>query len=70
MMDDAQMTIFRAWYDDGIDGIAGGTRWFNGLNLAIGSGLTQPDCRFVGPFQATLLAGNLLWSVTAKLEVR
>lgn len=72
MMTDAQMTTFRAWFDGtGTDDAQGGTAWFNGLSLATGDGgLTQPDCRFIGPFSATLLAGNLIWSVTAKLEVR
>jgi hypothetical protein len=70
LMDDAQLAAFRTWFEDDVDGIAGGAAWFTGLSLAVGGGLTSPDCRFVGPFTASLLTGTLLWQVTAKLEVR
>lgn len=72
-MDDTQLATFRAWFDGtGTDDCQGGAAWFNGMNLAVGNtGLTQPDCRFVGPFSAVLLnPGSLWWSVSAKVEVR
>jgi len=70
IMDDTQLAAFRAWFDDAVAGVAGGAAWFNGLNIALGGGLTQPDCRFVGPFTAALINGTLKWQVQAKLEVR
>lgn len=73
IMTDAQMATFRAWWDGtGADDAHGGTAWISQLPLAMGNGgLTTPDCRFIGPFSAVLLKpGNLLWSVSAKLEVR
>lgn len=70
-MDDTQLATFRAWFDGtGTDDCQGGAVWFNGMNLAVGGGLTQPDCRFIGPFSSVLLDGTLLWSVSAKVEVR
>lgn len=67
VLTDAQFATFRAWFDDEANG---GASWFNGLSLAKGGGLTTPDCRFIGPFTASLIAANLLWDVSARLEVR
>lgn len=67
MFNDAEFAAFRTWFDSDI---SGGAAWFSGLSLAVGGGLTTPDCRFVGPFTAVPLSGTLLWQVSAKLEVR
>ena len=65
---DAQMAIFRAWFDDPANA-AGGAAWFT-VNLALGtSGRVSVSARFVGVWQSTALDG-LHWSVTAKLEIR
>lgn len=65
---DAQMAIFRAWYDNPAE-CAYGSAWFT-MSLAIGTtGLTSHSVRFVGIWKATLL-GALNWHVTATLEVR
>ncbi len=71
-LSDAQMAIFRAWFEGtGTDDANGGTAWISQLPLALGTGgLTTPDCRFVGPYTATPISGTLNWAVTAKLEVR
>jgi hypothetical protein len=66
---DAEMAVFRAWFDDS-DEAAGGAAWFTGLYLALGeTGLTSAECRFNGPYSASAMPG-LNWTVTAKLEVR
>jgi alkanesulfonate monooxygenase SsuD/methylene tetrahydromethanopterin reductase-like flavin-dependent oxidoreductase (luciferase family) len=66
---DAEMAIFRAWFDDGAEA-AGGAAWFTGLNLVMGdTGLTAEECRFIGAWSADAMPG-LRWNVTAKLEVR
>jgi hypothetical protein len=67
--DETEMDTFRDWFD-AADGAAGGSLWFNGLTLAVGTGGTStPDCRFAEPFQADRLPG-MRWLVTATLEVR
>lgn len=67
---DAEMAIFRTWYDDASTGAAGGAAWFDGISLALGStGLVTSEARFSGIWQATALAG-LNWQVSARLEIR
>lgn len=72
VMSDTQIATFRAWFDGtGTNDLFGGSVWFNGLYLPEGDGgLSAPDCRFVGPFTATPISGVILWSVSAKIEVR
>jgi len=66
---DAQLVIFRAWFDDGVAGAAGGSAWFTtSLPTGVG-GLTSITARFIGPFTAPVLSG-LSWNVTAELELR
>lgn len=66
---DAQLTIFRAWFDDAATGAAGGAAWFT-VSLAIGTGGVVPvAARFVGVYRVSH-HGALIWSVTAELEVR
>lgn len=66
----AQMAVFRAWYDNASTGAAGGAAWFTGISLALGaSGLVSSEARFAGIWQASALPG-LNWRVTARLEVR
>jgi len=68
---DAQLLIFRNWFDDAVTGIDGGANWFTGLSLAVGNGIqTTLECRFVGPFDAAMMDGSIRWQVTAKVEVR
>jgi hypothetical protein len=65
---DAQMDIFRTWFDDAAEA-AGGSAWFT-ISLPVGNtGLTSQEARFVGLYKASLLPG-LNWSVSAELEVR
>lgn len=66
---DAQMAVFRAWFDDETTGIAGGAAWFT-VTLDIGTGsVVSVEARFSGIWQATKPA-RLHWDVTATLEVR
>lgn len=65
---DAQMDIFRTWFDNASQA-AGGSAWFS-IVLPIGdTGATAQEARFVGIYRATLLPG-LHWTVAATLEVR
>ena len=67
--DDAEMAIFRDWFDDAAEA-AGGDAWFTGLSLATGNtGLTAEECRFIGAWTGVPLPG-LRWNITAKLEIR
>ena len=66
---DAQMAIFRAWFEDAAAGAGGGSIWYTDT-LPIGtSGKVAVTCRFVGPYKASFLAGNY-WQVSADLELR
>lgn len=68
-MSDAQMAIFRAWFDDAATGIAGGAVWFTvALRLGTG-GATTVEARFTKPFQAAFLPGSN-WAVSGEIEVR
>lgn len=66
---DVQMNTFRDWFDNASTGAAGGASWFT-VDLAVGDvGLDSKECRFVGAWSAQCL-GGLIWTVTARLEVR
>lgn len=65
---DAQMAIFRTWFDDDAEA-AGGSAWFS-MDLYIGeSGITTQEACFNGIWKSSLL-GGVNWVVTATLEVR
>jgi hypothetical protein len=67
-MSDAQMAIFRAWFDSDSEA-AGGSAWF-AITLRIGNtGATAQEARFIGIYQATQV-GLYRWQVSAQLEVR
>lgn len=66
---DAEMAIFRAWYENDSTGAAGGAGWFTS-SVKIGTGgLVSLACRFSGVYQATYNPGSS-WRVTAQVEVR
>jgi hypothetical protein len=66
---DAELQIFREWFDDGSTGAAGGSAWFN-IDLRIGAGGSTPEeARFSTPPRIALVSGGR-WQVTADLEVR
>lgn len=66
---DAEMALFRAWFDDPLNG-NGGSVWFT-VDLALGTGgIVSATARFAGVWKATLLSSGLIWSVTATLEIR
>ena len=68
-MTDAQLTIFRTWFEDAAAGAAGGSAWFT-VNLAIGTtGVVSTTARFVGPPKIGH-GGGLQWSVSAEVEIR
>ena len=68
VMTDAQLAIFRAWFDSDT-GAAGGSAWFT-ASAAIGTGgIVAIEARFVDIFSASR-QGSLVWAVTAELEVR
>ena len=65
---DAQMAIFRTWFDNDAEA-AGGSAWFV-ISLRIGlTASTTQEARIVGGFQASLQKASV-WSVSAELEVR
>ena len=65
---DAQMAIFRAWFENASTGADGGAGWFT-LDLYVGDGgYSSKTCRFVGPFQSAMLEGHN-WRIGATLEV-
>lgn len=68
---DDEMATFRAWFDadEAADGAAAGAAWFD-ISLPVGDGgLDAVEARFIGPFRAGM-PSNLIWSVSATLEVR
>lgn len=65
---DAQMAIFRAWFDNDSEA-AGGASWFT-IDLAIGdTGMESHEAKFDGIWKGSLQDG-LNWRVSATLEVR
>jgi hypothetical protein len=68
MLTDAQMDIFRTWFESDAEA-AGGSAWFT-VSLRIGNtGATTQEARFIGAYQFNQ-AGFDTWSVSAELEVR
>lgn len=68
VLKDAQMAVFRAWFDDSTEA-DGGTAWV-ALALPIGDGgSSNIEFRFIGPYRAPA-SGGLIWTVTAEVEVR
>jgi len=68
VLTDAQMAIYRAWFDSSAEA-DGGTAWV-ALALHIGDGgLSNVEFKFIGPYQASA-SGGLIWTVTADVEVR
>jgi len=68
-MTDAQLAIFRAWFDDASTGIAGGAGWFD-VTLPIGTGgKVAVTARFIGPFTADF-SDLSVWDVSGELEIR
>jgi hypothetical protein len=66
---DAQMALFRPWFEDPVAGAGGGAVWF-AISLPIGTGgVASVTARFIWPFTATYLAG-MSWTVAAELEIR
>lgn len=67
-MSDAQMAIFRDWFDDPAEA-DGGAGWFT-ISLLMGNGGFQAvTARFSGIWQAAYVP-HLRWQVQATLEVR
>ena len=67
-MTDAQMAIFRAWFDAPFLGNAGAS-WFS-VNLLLGEGGFQTvEARFSGIWQAAYIP-HMRWEVQATLEIR
>lgn len=67
-MTDAQMAIFRDWFDDPT-GAAGGAAWFT-ISLLMGNGgFETVTARFSGIWK-TGYEPHLQWSAQATLEVR
>ena len=68
-MTDAQLEIFRAWFDDGATGAGGGAVWFT-INLPIGTGgIVGVTARFASIYKAEYLRG-MRWLVSGELEIR
>lgn len=68
-MSDAQLAIFRTWFEDASTGAAGGANWFT-VSLPIGTtGLVPVDARFSRVYTAAYV-GYMYWKVSAELELR
>lgn len=66
---EAQMAVFRAWFDDETTGIAGGASWFS-VTLEVGTGgAVAVEARFVKMWKASKPAA-MHWDVSAQLEIR
>jgi len=68
-MSDAQLSIFRTWFDDDTAGAAGGAAWFTCSLLVGATGLSSITAKFIGPYTAPLQDG-FRWVVAADLEIR
>ncbi len=67
-LSDAQMDIFRTWFENDAEA-AGGSAWFS-VSLRVGNtGATTQEARFVSPYRAQMVGAGR-WSVSADLEVR
>lgn len=69
LMTDAQLNIFRDWFEDAATGIAGGDAWFF-VDLPLGGAtfLESAEAKFVGA--PRLDRARRKWRVSATLEVR
>lgn len=67
-MSDAQMAIFRTWFDDPAKA-DGGAAWFSVSLLMGNGGFRTVTARFSGIWQAAYVP-HLRWQVQATLEVR
>lgn len=65
-LSDADFASFRTWFEDGVNGGAGGSGWFS---MAWDNGMGATSARFIGTFKAERLDGPF-WRVTATLEYR
>lgn len=66
LMTDSQVSTFRNWFDDDIDG---GVQWFT-TSLPIGSTTyTSVSARFKGPFTFDHVGGTY-WKINGTLEIR
>ena len=66
---DAQLAIFRAWFEDAATGAAGGAGWFS-TTLALGTGgKVATTARFIGAYKVAYVP-VMNWTVTAELEIR
>lgn len=69
LMTDAQVSTFRDWFEDGINGIAGGAIWFT-ISLPLGSTVaTTVNARFKGPYTIDHI-GGVYWKINGSLEIR
>lgn len=67
-MTDAEMAIFRTWFDEPTEA-DGGAGWFD-VSLLLGNGGSQTvEARFSGIWQAKMV-GAQNWEASASLEVR
>jgi len=68
-MSDAQLKIFRDWFDDDTTGINGGASWFT-VDLLIGNtAFDNVTAKFAGIYTAKYTE-YMRWMVSAKLEIR
>ena len=67
-MSDAQMAIFRAWFDDPAEA-DGGAGWFFASFLLGNGGFETVEAKFSGPYKAVYVP-HMHWAVTGQLEVR
>ena len=68
VMTDAQLAIFRTWFESSSQA-AGGASWFT-IRLAVGTtGLVNCTARFIAGYKVAHL-NDLNWSVSANLEIR
>lgn len=65
LLSTSEMATFKDFF---YNSIGLGTDWFE-MNLNIGDGIVNYDCRFKEPYNDSLVSANL-WQVSAKLEVR
>lgn len=71
-MTNAQFDTFRTWFEDSATGLSGGVGWFTGMPLKVGGGIqTTLECRFNGgTYEASIVPGDMAWTVSGMLEVR
>jgi hypothetical protein len=68
-MSDEQMAILRAWFEDSVNGAAGGAAWFT-ITIPIGTGgFVAVSALFIGGYDFVARGVNG-WTVSAELELR